>query len=584
MARDHRRLAAIVSLDVAGYSRLMGVDDSGTLAALKTHRRELIDPKIAEHNGRIVKTTGDGLLLEFSSVVDAIRCAIEVQRGMDERNAGVAPDKRLDFRVGISVGDIIIDGDDIFGDGVNVAARLEALAEPGGICASNAVREQVHGDLEAMFVDIGEQTLKNIAQPIRVYQIAFNGAEARAAFTLTLPDKPSIAVLPFQNLSDDPKQEYFADGIVEDIITAMSRMRWLFVIARNSSFTYKGRAVDVKQVGRDLGVRYVVEGGVRNAGKLVRITAQLINASTGAHLWADRFDGALEDIFDLQDRVTARIVGAIAPKLEHAEIERAKHKPTASLDAYDYYLRGMASFHRLTREAIDEALQLFYKAIELDPDFASAHGMAAICYARRKSNGWVVNRVQEATETARLVRRVAQCGKDDAVGLATGGVALAVVAGDFDDGASMIDRALMLNPNLAHAWRFSGMVRMFLGEHELAIEHYERAMRLNPLDPEIFWTHGLLAAAHFFAGRYDEASSWAEMSLREQSNWPPAARVAAASHALAGRLERAQNAMARLRQLDPALRVSNISDVINLRRPADFARYAEALRKAGLPE
>ena len=385
-------------------------------------------------------------------------------------------------------------------------------------------------------------------------------------------------------MSGDPEQEYFADGMVEDIITALSRFRSLFVIARNSSFTYKGRAVDVKQVGRELGVRYVLEGSVRKAANHVRITAQLVDAATGSHLWADHFDGALEDIFDLQDRVTASVVGAIAPKLEQAEIERAKRKPTESLDAYDYYLRGMASFHKATMEANDAALRLFYRAIELDPDFASAHGMAAWCYAWRKMNGWETNRVQANTETARLAHRAAVLSADDAVALCAGGFALGYITGDLDDGGAMTDQALVLNPNLAMAWLLSGYLKALLGEHEIAIEHLKRAMRLSPLDPEVFVAHLGLAAAHLFDGRYDEASSWAEKASRQRPNAAGAARVAAASHALAGRLEQAQKAMARLRQIDPALRISNLRDVLTLRRPEVMARYVEGLRKAGLPE
>ena len=344
-------------------------------------------------------------------MIAAVRCAVEVQRAMGERNADVPQEKRIEFRMGINVGDIIIDGSDMWGDGVNVAARLEALAEPGGICVSGRVQEDVHGRLDIAFEDIGEQQLKNIARPVRVYRVRLNGA-TKAAPALPLPTKPSIAVLPFNNMSGDPEQEYFADGMVEEITTALSRMRWLFVIARNSSFTYKGRAVDVKQVGRELGVRYVLEGSVRKAANRVRITAQLIDASTGAHLWADRFEGSLEDIFDLQDQVTASVVGAIAPKLEQAEIERAKHKPTESLDAYDYYLRGIASLHSWTNQrATTRRCGCSNKAIELDPDFASAYGMAAWCYARRKGSRWMVDRAQETAETARLARRVRGVGQ-----------------------------------------------------------------------------------------------------------------------------------------------------------------------------
>ena len=371
---------------------------------------------------------------------------------------------------------------------------------------------------------------------------------------------------------------------MEEIITALSRMRWLFVIARNSSFTYKGRAVDVKQVGRELGVRYVLEGSVRKAGEPLRITGQLIDASNGSHLWADHFDGGLDDIFDLQDQVTANAVSAIAPKLEQAEMERAKRKPTESLDAYDYYLRGMASVHLWTKEANSEALRLFYKAIELDPDFASAYGMAAWCYAWRKWNGWMADGMQEIAETGRLARRAGELGQDDAVALCRGGFSLGHVVGDRQGGATLINRALVLNPNLATAWLLSGWIRAFLGEPEVAIEHLTRAMRLSPLDPLTFLAHGGMAWAHFFATRYDEMSSWAEKALQERPNYIQGMRMAAAGQALAGRLEEAQKMMARMRQIDPELRVSNLKNVIGFFGSDDLARYSEGLRKAGLPE
>jgi adenylate cyclase len=597
--RVERRLAAVLAMDVAGYSRLMGADEEGTLARLKAVRKGIVNPAITSHRGHIVKTTGDGMLVEFASAVDAVRNAVEVQRSMAEQNATVPQNQRIEFRIGIHVGDVIFDDNDIFGDGVNIAARLEGIAEPGGVRISEDAYRQVRGKVEITCDDMGPQPLKNIAEPMRAWRVRLTGQTPSAAQSgsavsqsqvLPLPDKPSLAALPFQNMSGDPEQEYFADGMVEDIITALSRFRSLFVIARNSSFTYKGRAVDVKQVGRELGVRYVLEGSVRKAANNVRITAQLVDTATGSHLWADRFDGALEDIFDLQDRVTASVVGAIAPKLEQPEIERAKRKPTESLDAYDYYLRGMANFHKATMEANDAALRLFYRAIELDPDFASAHGMAAWCYAWRKMNGWETDRVHAKTETARLARRAAALGTDDAVALCVGGFALGYNTGDrddtgdLDDGGAMTDQALVLNPNLATAWLLSGYLKALLGKHEMAIEHLTRAMRLSPLDPEVFVARLGLAAAHLFAGRYDEASSWAEKASRDRPNAAGAARVAAASHALAGRLEQAQKAMARLRQIDPALRISNLRDVLTVRPPEVLARYVEGLRKAGLPE
>src|SRR5882672_6584182 len=401
---------------------------------------------------------------------------------------------------------------------------------------------------------------------------------------LKIPDRPSIAVLPFTNLSGDPEQEYFADGIVEEIITALSRMRWLFVIARNSSFTFKGRAVDVKQVGRDLGVRYVLEGSVRKAANRVRITGQLIDAATGTHLWADRFDGNLEDIFDLQDQVTASVVGAIAPRLEQAEIERAKRKSTESLDAYDYFLRGMANVYQWTDKDISEALKLFQKDIKLDHDFATAHGMAARCYVWRHVNGWTADVAQETAEAVRLARRVAESGRDDAVALSFGGIALAYVGGDLKGGGTLIDRALALNPNLAAAWSASGWVRAFLGKTDEATEHLARAMRLSPLDPLTFLMQSVTALAHFIAGHYSEAALWAAKATEERPNFLPAIRLSAAGNAMAGQLDEARKAIARACQLDPHLRISNLKDRVGPYRPEDLIRFTEALRLAGLPE
>ena len=467
----------------------------------------------------------------------------------------------------------------------DVVTKDELLARvwPGLIVEENNLQVQVSALRKALDQETSGQSYL-VTAPGRGYRlIGFIDPTRQGP---ALPDKPSMAVLPFQNMSDDPEQEYFADGIVEDIITALCHIRWLFVIARNSSFAYKGRAVDPKQVGRELGVRYVLEGGVRKAARRVRITAQLVDASTGAHLWADHFDGSLEDIFDLQDQVTASVVGAILPKLEEAEIERAKRKPTESLDAYDYFLRGLASTHRMTRESVSEALALFAKAIELDPDFASPHGVAAFCYVVRKINGWTVDRAQEVADAARLAWRAAELGKDDAVALAFGGLALGYVAGDLEGAIALIDRALALNPNQAAAWYASGTVRAFRGgEPDVAIEHLARAMRLSPFDPFMFTMQGVTAFAHFFAGRYDEASSWAEKAFWERPNILATLRIAAVSNAYAGRLEEARKAVARALELDPDMRLSNLKDRIGtFRRPEDFAKYADGLRKAGLPE
>jgi TolB-like protein/class 3 adenylate cyclase len=579
-----RKLAAILAADVAGYSRLTGLDEEGTLKRLRKLRRELINPAVSLHRGRVVKTTGDGILIEFPSVVDAVRCAVDVQRGMDGRNADCPVEQRIEFRVGINVGDVVVEGEDLLGDGVNVAARLEGISEPGGICISEDAYRQVRDKLDLNFEDAGEQHLKNIARPVRTYRLRLDRRPAQGKPALPLPDKPSIAVLPFQNMSGDPEQEYFADGIVEDIITALSRFKQLFVIARNSSFTYKGRAVDVKQVGRELGVRYVLEGSVRKAADRVRITGQLVDALTGGHLWADRFDGTLENLFDLQDQITASVVGAMTPKLEQAEIERAKRKPTESLDAYDYYLRGMAIVDQGTKEAVSEALRLFNKSVDLDPNFASGYGMAAYCYVLRKIGGHTTEPDQERAETARLVGRAVDLGRDDALALTRGGAALAYVVGDLRGGATLVERALQINPNLATAWHFAGWVRAFLGEPEAAIERLARAMRLSPLDPRLFHMQTTTGTAHFVAERYEEAASWAREALHSHPNFPPALRLAAISCAFTDRIEDAANAIARLRKLDPTLRLSNLRDRVGPFRSKDFARWEEGLRKAGLPE
>jgi TolB-like protein/Tfp pilus assembly protein PilF len=581
--RIERRLAAILAADVAGYSRLMGVDEEGTLAALKACRREIIDPNIAEYRGRVVKTTGDGALVEFVSAVDAVRCALEIQSAMAEHNADIPVSRRIELRIGINVGDIIIDEGDIYGDGVNIAARVETLATPGSICLSDNAFQQIKGKLALNVSDMGEQQLKNIAQPVRVHSVRRENASAHAA-KLTPPDKPSIAVLPFQNMSGDAEQDYFADGVVEEIITALSHFQQLFVIARNSSFTYKGRTPDVKQVGRELGVRYVLEGSVRKAANRLRITAQLIDAIGGAHLWAGRIDGTFDDIFDLQDQVTEKVVGAIAPKIEQAEIERTRHKPTLSFDAYDYYLQAMMHFNQWTSDSISEALRLFYRAIELDPSFATAHGLAAWCYVRRRLSGWMKAPLEEMPELERLARRAGELANDDAVALYSGGWALVQVPGYVEEGAAMIDRALTLNPNMTSAWLLSGWTKLYLGEPDQAIDSFDHAIRLNPLDPLMARMQTGAAAAQFLAGRYEQALERADRALRQHPNDLPLLRVAAASHALAGRITEAQEVTRRVRQIDPESRLVKVAAQAPFRRPEDISKYIDGLRKAGLPE
>ena len=583
--RTQRRLAAILAADVVGYSRLMEQDEAGTVAVLKERRKGTLVPLVAEHQGRIVKLMGDGVLVEFNSAVNAVACAVELQKRMAAANDRVLEHQRIVLRIGINLGDVIVEGGDLYGEGVNIASRLEGIAEPGSILVSGTAYDYVKNKAGVGFDELGPRSLKNMGEPVRVYRVRPEGEAAITRPALALPDKPSIAVLPFENMSGDAMQEYFADGMVEDIITALSRFRNLFVIARNSSFTYKGRAVDVKRVGRELGVRYVLEGSVRRAGDRLRIAGQLIDASTGANLWADRFDGALAEVFELQDQVAASVVGAIMPKVEEAEIERAKRKPTGNLDAYDYYLRGLAIANRITREASDEALRLFNTSIERDPDFALAHARAAFCYVYRKTNRWMIDRKKEIAEAGRLARLAVELGRDDAVALAYGGFVLGYVVGDLENGSAFIERALALNSNLAAAWGFSGWSKVCFGEPDTAIKRAEFAIRLSPVDPRIFaWQH-YIALAHLSAGRYDEAASWAERALRENPNMAAPVRVAAVSYALAGRIAEARQIMKRIRQLDPELRLSNLGDVLPpFRRAEDRARFADGLRRAGLPE
>lgn len=584
--RLDRKLSAILAADVAGYSRLMGADEEGTLTQLRGHRNGVVEPKITEHRGRLVKTTGDGMLAEFASAVDAVRCAVDIQLAMASANLNVANSKRVEFRIGVHVGDIISEDGDIFGDGVNIAARLEGLADPGGICVSARVQEDVDGRLDVTFRDGGEQQLKNIARPIRIYRIQFGRAETPAAPApmLALPGKPSVVVLPFQNMSPDPDQDYFADGMVEDIIMALSRFSSLFVISRNSSFTYKGRAVDVKQIGRELGVRYVLEGSVRKAGQRVRISGQLVDAITGTHLWVDRFEGTLEDVFDLQDKVTSRVAGALVPTIRHAEIERAKHRPTESTDAHMTYMRGIGALYQWTKAGVEEALKLFHEAMRIDPDFSMPYGMAAVSYVTLRATGWVSDLASLLPKVHELVARAPEVGRDDAFTLGSCGFAAANILGDLDTGAALLDRALAMNVNHALMWAQSAYVRAWRGEPELALAHTERARRLSPVDPQTFTIDGAAALAHFTAGRDEEALAVAEMALRQNPFFSPATRIALASAAMLNRTELTKKYLAQLKLLDPNLSLSNLGTRIGVRRPEDIARFNEGLRKAGLPE
>jgi len=568
-----RRLAAILAADVVGYSRLMGADEEGTLAALKAIRHELGDPKVKEHRGRIVKTTGDGLLIEFSSVVDAVRYAVEVQQGMAERNSGVREDRRIEFRIGINLGDIIRDGRDIFGDGVNIAARLEALAEPGGICISRVVHDQVRDKLNVAFEDLGEQQVKNIARPVHVWCLRLGAKQAPSA-SAPLPDKPSIAVLPFANMSGDPEQEYFVDGMVEEIITALSRIRWLFVVARNSSFTYKGQAIDVKQVGRELGVRYVLEGSVRKGGDRVRITGQLIDAVTGTHLWADRFDGSLEDIFELQDKVASSVAGVIEPALQAAETARSAGRPTNDLTAYDLYLRAYAMVLSSTRRS-PEALRLLEQAIERDPRYGPALAWAAFCCYRLVIDGRSEDPEADRLKGVDFSRRALEVGGDDPGILANAALALAYFGEDIGAMIALVDRALALNPNFARGWYVSGVLRHWAGEPDIAIEHVEAALRLSPR-ARIGTSLIEIGAAHFYARRFDEAASKLLLAIQDDPSFPSPYRFLAACYAHMGRLDEAREIVKQLRAITSVV----IHNATFLRNTEHRELYLSGLRLA----
>ena len=584
--RVERRLVAILAVDVSGYSRLMGQDEEGTLAALRAVRRELGDPKIAEHQGRIVKTTGDGLLVEFASVVDAVRCAVEVQREMLARNAAVPAQRRIEFRMGINVGDIIIEDGDIFGNGVNIAARLEALAEPGGICLSAAAHEQVRDHLDLAFHDLGEKQVKNIIRPLRIYGIAL-GALSRApqvGAPLPLPDKPSLVVLPFENMTGDAEQEYFVDGMVEEITTAMARLSWLFVIARNSAFTYKGKPVAVKQVAQELGVRYVLEGSVRKAGNRVRITGQLIDATTGTHIWADRFDGALDDIFELQDQVASSVAGAIEPKLRQTEIERANRKPTANLTAYDLYLRALAQSYHFTDEGFAEAVVLARQALTIDPSYAPSAAMVGLCRVLQRAQGWGALSADDVAEAVRLARQALEAERDDANTIWQAAWALFYLGGEAAMAAAALDRALALNPNAAHAWLMRGLIHAVRNQPEAAIEAVERARRLSPFDPYTFICAHVTGFAHLTARRFEQAIEWAARALHDQPRLVPAMRTKVAANAHLGRLDEARAELGRVLAIDPKLTIAGFRTYAHFEAPEVLELLVTGLRLAGLPE
>ena len=603
MAREQRKLAAIVAADVVGYSRLMGRDESGTLARLRENRSEQLDPVLTKYGGRLVKLTGDGALVEFASAVDALSAAIEFQQAMAEANADRPADTVLVFRMGLHLGDLIVDGDDLYGDGVNVAARLESEAPPGGILISRNVRDAVAGRMQATFEDLGGLSLKNIERPVRAFRVHWDATAWRSQKEVTvaevvrsrpsstllpLPDKPSIAVLPFQNMSGDAEQEYFVDGLVEDIITALSRFKSLFVIARNSSFAYKGKSPDIRQVGRALGVRYVLEGSVRKAGDRVRLTGQLIDATTGVHIWADRFESTLEDVFDLQDRMTGSVVAAIEPKLRMAEVERALRKPTENLQAYDLMLRALPNLRHLTRESLEEAVRLLRRAIAIDPGYAVAMAQLAVAQFWLTSQVGLDRSDPELTDMVQLARTALELGGDDPEVLVAIAFIIALPGNDFSAGMALIEKAIGLNPNSAGAFRQAGMLHAFAGDTRAALDHLARADRLNPLEGGV--SHNLgYALAYFAAGEYESVIEWTGKILRDRPNYMTALRYRAASFGLLNRVDEGRQVVRQMLELVPTFTIAWVRkhiefDVNNAFKKAGVAEALyEGLRRSGTP-
>lgn len=584
MAEVQRRLAAILAADVVGFSAMMERAEEATYAEINRLRREVVDPSLVRHQGRLIKSTGDGVLAEFASPLAAAKCAIDIQQTLSASPDGIR------MRIGLNLGDVIVQEDgDVYGEGINVAARLEGLADPGGILVSAKVHNEIEGKLDADFEDRGERQLKNIAKPIRAYALTPSGSGGPNSVSNkimqgpaqpALPDRPSIAVLPFQNMSGDPEQEYFADGMVEDIITALSRFNSLFVIARNSSFTYKGKAVDIKRVGRELGVRYLLEGSVRKAGGRVRITGQLIDASNGAHLWADKIDGELTDVFELQDRITGSVVSSIAPKIEQAEIERARQNPTNVPDSYDSYLQGLAL---ASRGQGANARRLFKRAIEQDPGYAAAYAMAAYTYLLDQAQHGAIADAAMRADAVALANAALKLANHDAFVLARSGHALTYLGLEYDRGASLVEQAIALNPNLSAAWIARCWVSVMRADPERGVESFERMMRLSPLDPlkPAFVTG--VAHCRWFQGRFEEGRELAKEALQIRQDLQPFASYIVNSVAL-GDLPEARETARRLLEFDPSFRMSGAAAIFLIRSPEYREKFLGALRAAGLPE
>ncbi len=581
-----RKLAAILAADVVGYSRLMGEDETGTLDRLKSLRKELVQPKITERKGRIVKLMGDGLLAEFPSVVEAVKCAVEIQQSMIGREADLPDERRLRLRIGVNLGDIIVEGSDIYGDGVNVAARLEGLAEPGGICISGKVYEEVRDRTNLSFEDAGEHEVKNITRPVHVWRWS-KAANAKSTETgsgpLPLPDKPSIAVLPFDNMSGDPEQEYFADGITEDIITALSKFRWFFVIARNSTFVYKGKAVDIKQIGRELGVHFVLEGSVRKAGNRVRISAQLVEAETGNHVWAERYDRDLKDIFELQDDITCTIAAAVEPELFGFERDRALHKPTENLGAWDLFQRGVALLWRIDRANVEAGIKLMHQAVEMDPNFGQAYGHLAFGSHLVLIFGWADNREETLRQgMADANRAIAIDQRDYFAHFALG--RLHSPTGDHAAAIRALETSVSINPNFAHGYYGLAAAHVYGGNAEKAIENADFAIRLSPNDPLMWMFLFYKGLAHYALDDLDQAIELVERCCQ----FPTAQFIPfvwlTAMYVHVGREQDARKTLENARRLEPNLSIAYMKGIYRSTQGRRAERLFDALRKAGLPE
>jgi adenylate cyclase len=586
-SRVEHRFAVVLSADVVGYSRLMGSDEEGTLAALRTVRRELVDPRILEHKGRIVRTMGDGLQVEFSSVVDAVRCAIAIQRAMAEHGADVPEDRRIRFRIAIAMGDVVTDGDLIYGVAVDRASRMESLAEPGGINVSRAVRDQVRDRLPITFEDLGEHEVKNDPRPARVYRVLLEsraaappgGSRRRGA----PPERPALAVLPFQNLGGDAETEFFLDSVAEDLITELARARWFSIVARNTAFTYKGKAADAKQIARELGVRYLVEGSLRKAGSRVRISCQLVEAESGQHIWADRFDGTLEDTFDLQDRITESVIGSVGPVLRQAETERARRKPEAGLGAYDLVCRAFPPTFAETADDNEEALRLLTQALEMNPDDAIVNALIAWCLQQRHLMDWPATQTDDRDRAARLTRVAISGGSESPLALTLGGAALAILTRDHDAALAAVDRAMIINPNAAVVLAFDALTRSICGAYDAAIEHAEKALRLSPLEPLVYHAAFALSVAFLLTGRTEEAMANARHAIEGNRNFMYSYCVLAICCNRLGRAAEARQTVRRLLRAAPGYRLELLRR-IHLADAARLQSDLELLREADLPE